>query len=81
MKPRMFISILTVIGITVIGESTTSAVAWWQFATLGSHGERTVSPRFSSEAKCNAALKSTEAALRKAYPGRYPLVGSCEEYR
>lgn len=80
MKTGMIISLLAGIGIVIIAESTTPAMAWWQFATLGGQGERKISPRFETEAKCNAVLKSTEASLRKAYPNRYPLVGSCEEF-
>jgi hypothetical protein len=35
----------------------------------------------SPEKECNSVLKVTEAELAKKYPDRYPLVGSCEEYR
>jgi hypothetical protein len=63
--------------------SATPAVAWWQFVALGPNGERQVSPRYKTEKECNIALKDTEAKLEKRYPNpdRFPLVGSCEEYR
>jgi len=66
-----------------IAVSASPALAWWQFAALGPNGERQVSGRFRTEKECNAALKSTEARLEKRYPNpdRFPLVGSCEEYR
>ena len=40
-----------------------------------------ISPHFKTEKECNNVLKVTEAELAKKYPHRYPLVGSCEEYR
>jgi hypothetical protein len=39
------------------------------------------SPRYATKKQCDEALKKVEAALKKAYPDRYPLVGSCEEFR
>jgi hypothetical protein len=39
------------------------------------------SPRYATKAACETAIKQVEATLKKAYPDRYPLVGSCEEYR
>jgi hypothetical protein len=39
------------------------------------------SPRYGSQKSCEAALKKTEAVLKKRYPDRYPLVGNCEEFR
>jgi hypothetical protein len=57
------------------------ALAWWQFVTNGPNSERQVSPHFSSQKECERALKVTEAFMTKKFPGRYPLVGSCEEYR
>jgi hypothetical protein len=39
------------------------------------------SARYASQKQCEEALKKVEAALKKAYPDRYPLVGSCEEFR
>lgn len=67
---------------STLATSVSPALAWWQFVALGPNGERQVSPRFSTEKKCNGALKATEAILEKKYPDpdRFPLVGSCEEY-
>jgi hypothetical protein len=59
----------------------TPASAWWQFVVNGPNGERQISPHFKNEQECKNALKATEAALAKKYPGRYPLVGACEQYR
>jgi hypothetical protein len=61
--------------------SATSAPAWWQFVVNGPNGTRQISPHFETEKACKDALKVTEAALAKKYPSRYPLVGSCEQYR
>jgi hypothetical protein len=61
--------------------SATPAAAWWQFVSSGPNGERQISPHFKTEKECNSVLKVTEAELAKKYPNRYPLVGSCEEYR
>jgi len=61
--------------------SATPAAAWWQFVVNGPNGERQISPHFATEKQCNDVLKITETELAKKYPDRYPLVGSCEEYR
>jgi hypothetical protein len=61
--------------------SATAASAWWQFVMNGPNGERQISPHFETEKACKDALKVTEAALAKKYPNRYPLVGTCEQYR
>jgi hypothetical protein len=61
--------------------SVTPAAAWWQFVVNGPNGERQISPHFKTEKECKSALKVTEAELAKKYPDRYPLVGSCEQYR
>lgn len=61
--------------------STTPAAAWWQFVVNGPNGERQISPHFATERECTNVLKITETELAKKYPDRYPLVGSCEEYR
>lgn len=61
--------------------SATPASAWWQFVVNGPNGERQISPHFQTEKECKTALKVTEAALAKKYPNRYPLVGTCEQYR
>ena len=59
----------------------TLASAYWQFMERPPGFEVKPSPRYGSQKECEAALKKAEAALKKAYPDRYPLVGSCEEYR
>ena len=64
-----------------LGLSATPAAAWWQFVVNGPNGERQISPHFATEKECNSVLKITETELAKKYPDRYPLVGSCEEYR
>ncbi len=56
-------------------------VFWWQFVTNGPNGERQISPHFTSEEECERAAKAVEALLAQKYPHRYPLIGSCEEYR
>ncbi len=57
------------------------AAAYWQFFERPPGIERKPSPRYGSQRECEAVLKVTEEKLKKAYPGRYPLVGSCEEYK
>jgi hypothetical protein len=76
------LAILTVLlaGVT-LAHSVTPAADWWQFVFNGSDGQRRISPHFKTEEECNSVLKVTEAELAKEHPGRYPLVGSCEEYR
>jgi hypothetical protein len=61
--------------------STNSAIAYWQFIERPPGMEVKPSPRFRSQQECESALKKREAALKKAFPERYPLVGSCEEFR
>jgi hypothetical protein len=60
--------------------SASPVLAWWQFVARGDKGERKVYTPFSTEARCQAALKEVKAKLKKKYPNRFPLVGSCEEY-
>jgi hypothetical protein len=74
------VSVLMLLG-TMFALSTSPASAWWQFVANGPNSERQVSPRFSTEKECKSALKVTEAFMAKKFPDRYPLVGSCEEYR
>jgi hypothetical protein len=74
------ILLMLLVGMT-LGASVSSASAWWQFVANGPNGERQVSPHFDSQKECKSALKATESRLAKKYPGLYPLVGSCEEYR
>ena len=56
-------------------------VAYWQFMERPPGAEVKPSPRYASKQACETAIKQVEAALKKAYPNRYPLVGSCEEFR
>jgi hypothetical protein len=57
------------------------ALAYWQFLERPPGLEVKPSPRYATKKQCDEALKKVEAQLKKAYPDRYPLVGSCEEYR
>ena len=76
---------LTILPALLVGAtlalSVTPAAAWWQFVMNGPNGQRQISPHFETEKECNTVLKLTEAELAKKYPNRYPLVGSCEQYR
>ena len=58
----------------------TPAMAYWQFIERPPGMERKPSPRYNTEKECQAVLKVAEERLKKAYPDRYPLVGSCEEF-
>ena len=66
-----------------LAASATPVLAWWQFVALGHNGERKVYTRYLTEKACNSALKVVEKQLEKKYPDkdRFPLVGSCEEYK
>lgn len=68
-------------GIAISVLQTSPALAYWQFISRPAGAEVKPSPRYSSRKECEGALKKTEAALKKRYPQRYPLVGSCEEFR
>lgn len=61
--------------------SSSPALAWWQFVANGPNSERQISPHFRTQKECKAALKATETLMAKKFPDRYPLVGSCEQYR
>jgi hypothetical protein len=74
------VSVLVLLA-TSFALSTSPASAWWQFVANGPNSERQVSPHFHTEKECKSALKATEAFMTKKFPERYPLVGSCEEYR
>ena len=74
------IALLLIVGAVVV-TAASPAFAWWQFVANGPNGERQVSPHYNTEKECQEALKATEAILAKKYPDRYPLVGSCEQYR
>jgi hypothetical protein len=77
---RFAILSAVVFGVT-LGLAATPAAAWWQFVFNGPNGERQISPHFETERECKTVLKATETELGKKYPDRYPLVGSCEQYR
>ena len=68
-------------GGAMLGLAATPAAAWWQFVTNGPNGERQISPHYETERECKAVLKATEVQMTKKYPDRYPLVGSCEQYK
>lgn len=81
MKPHT-LSILLLGSSVAIGTLlATPTLAYWQFMERPPGVEVKPSPRYASQKECEAAFKKAEAALKKAYPDRYPLVGSCEEYR
>jgi len=61
--------------------ATTPTFAYWQFIERPPGVEVKPSPRYGSKKQCDEALKKVEATLKKAYPDRFPLVGSCEEFR
>lgn len=67
--------------IIIVAFPMSQAWAYWQFMERPPGAEIKPSPRYSSKKACEAALKRAEASLKKAYPDRYPLVGSCEEFR
>ena len=60
---------------------STPAAAYWQFMERPPGAEVVPSPRFASKSACETALKRAETKLKMAYPDRYPLVGSCEEFK
>ena len=76
MKSRVFTSVRFGVVIAVL-----SASAYWQFIERPPGAEVKPSPRYGTKKQCEDALKKAEAALKKAYPDRFPLVGSCEEFR
>jgi hypothetical protein len=80
MKLRIATLLLLGSSIAIITLPATPALAYWQFIERPAGVEVKPSPRFVSQKECEAALKKAEDALKKAYPGRYPLVGSCEEF-
>jgi len=80
MKPRIVTFLLLGSGIAIVAVLATPALGYWQFFERPAGVEVKPSPRYGSQKECDAALKKAETALKKAYPDRYPLVGSCEEY-
>jgi hypothetical protein len=81
MKARIVTVLLPAVGIAIVALMTTSALAYWQFLERPPGAERVPSARFSTQKQCEAALKVAETRLKNAYPDRYPLVGSCEEFK
>lgn len=81
MKSRLANFRLVGAGIVIVGLLATPASAYWQFMERPAGAEVVPSPRYSSQKECEAALKKAEARLKKAYPNRYPLVGSCESFK
>ena len=81
MTLRMVASLCVGALIVLVSGLNTPALAYWQFMERPPGVEVKPSPRYATQKECEAALKKVEAELKKAYPDRYPLVGSCEEYR
>ena len=81
MKPHTLTFLRFGAAIATVALMARPAVAYWQFMERPPGVEVKPSPRYSTQKECEAAIKKAEAALKKAYPDRYPLVGSCEEYR
>ena len=79
MKPISSVAIGAAVAMLVV--SVTPALAYWQFLERPPGMEVKPSPRYGTKKQCEEAIKKVEATLKKAYPDRYPLVGSCEEYR
>ncbi|MGB8896281.1 MAG: hypothetical protein WA322_13155 [Pseudolabrys sp.] len=81
MKPQVATFLQVGALIAIVAGLATPALAYWQFIERPPGVEVKPSPRYSTKNECEVALKRVEAALKKAYPDRYPLVGSCEEFR
>ncbi|MGA7082679.1 MAG: hypothetical protein WCC54_30275 [Pseudolabrys sp.] len=81
MKPRVNTSMRIALAAVIFALTATPAPAYWQFIQRPPGAEVKPSPRYASQKQCEEVLKKVEAALKKAYPDRYPLVGSCEEFR
>ena len=81
MKLQAFTLARTGVVITAMIFPAAPVLAYWQFIERPPGVEVKPSPRYASKQACETAIKQVEAALKKAYPNRYPLVGSCEEYR
>jgi hypothetical protein len=81
MKSRVVTFLGLCAAIVTFSLIATPTLAYWQFFERPPGVEVKPSPRYSSKKQCDDALKKAEATLKKAYPDRYPLVGSCEEFR
>jgi hypothetical protein len=81
MKAHVVTSATTAVLVAAIVFPAAPVLAYWQFMERPPGVEVKPSPRYATKTACEAAIKQVEAALKKAYPDRYPLVGSCEEYR
>jgi hypothetical protein len=81
MKARSTTFLLPAVALAIGATMATPAAAFWQFFERPPGIERKPSPRYATKQQCESALKITEEKMKKAYPDRYPLVGSCEEYR
>lgn len=80
MKARIGIFRRFLAGAALAALLATPASAYWQFIERPAGAEVMPSPRYSTEKQCEAALKQAEARLKKKYPNRYPLIGSCERF-
>ena len=81
MRPRVITLVRVGMAVAITALMATHAAAYWQFIQRPPGVEVKPSARYASQKQCEEALKKVEAALKKAYRDRYPLVGSCEEYR
>jgi hypothetical protein len=81
MKPHVFTAARIGALVVAIAFPAVPVLAYWQFMERPPGIEVKPSPRYATKAACETAIKRVEATLKKAYPDRYPLVGSCEEYR
>lgn len=81
MRPRVITLVRVGMAVAIVALMATPTAAYWQFIQRPPGVEVKPSARYASQKQCEEALKKVEAALKKAYPDRYPLVGSCEEFR
>ena len=81
MRTRVVSSVRVGIAAAIVALMATPAAAYWQFIQRPPGMEVKPSQKYGSQKQCEAELKKVEATLKKAYPDRYPLVGSCEQFR